>query len=223
MLSFLRPAGPVRTKASRLTTLVMENGLSSVSFHNDTERAFHIFKLPPCEPGENPKDNSIIIPPFHAHPNQEEMFLVTAGTALFYLNRERIAVSAGNEITIPRGDYHKFANASSTETLTLEGWYNPAEPAREERFFRNLYGYLNDATAGGVGATMLGNASIAQIALFAWEADMPICEPMVALGVPKVVGIPFAYVLTWFLGVFVGKWMLGYKESYEEYYHESSE
>jgi hypothetical protein len=53
------------------------------------------------------------------------------------------------------------------EVLTLERWYNPAEPAREERFFRNLYEYLNDATAGGVGATMLGNASIVQIALFA--------------------------------------------------------
>jgi mannose-6-phosphate isomerase-like protein (cupin superfamily) len=221
----------------------MENGRSSVSFHNDSNpsssRAFHVFKVPPCEPGDNPKDNSVIIPPFHAHPKQEEVFLVTSGTALFCLNRTQILVSAGNEITIPRGDYHKFGNASSTETLTLEGWYNPAEPAREERFFRNLYGYLNDATAGGVGATMLGNASIAQIALFAWEADMPICEPsklprfnlvffgrlfvlVVALGIPKVIGIPIAYGLTWLLGVFVGKWMLGYKASYDEYYHESS-
>jgi mannose-6-phosphate isomerase-like protein (cupin superfamily) len=216
MLSFLRTADPVRTTVSHLTTLTMENGRSSVSFHNDnnpsSQRSFHVFKVPPCEPGENPKDNSIIIPPFHAHPNQEEIFLVTAGTALFHLNRKQIPVSAGNEITIPRGDYHKFGNASSTETLTLEGWYNPAEPAREERFFRNLYGYLNDATAGGVGATMLGNASIAQIALFAWEADMPICEPsklhrpplcsyvlivlVVALGVPKIIGIPIAYGLT---------------------------
>ncbi|RDW70962.1 hypothetical protein BP6252_07525 [Coleophoma cylindrospora] len=205
----------------------MENGRSSVSFHSDTNsssrRAFHVFMVPPCEPGENPKDNSIIIPPFHAHPNQEEMFLVTEGTALFHLNRKQILVPTDSDITIPRGDYHKFANASSTETLTLQGWYSPAEPAREERFFRNLYGYLNDATAGGVGATMLGNASIAQIALFAWEADMPICEPMVALGVPQRIGIPIAYGLTWFLGVFVGKWMLGYKASYEEYYHEGSE
>jgi mannose-6-phosphate isomerase-like protein (cupin superfamily) len=181
MLSFLRPAGPVRTKVCHLTTLTMENGRSSVSFHSDnttsSQKSVHVFMVPPSEPGESPKDNSIIIPPFHAHPNQEEIFLVVKGTALFHLNREQIPISAGNEITIPRGDYHKFTNASSTETVTLQGWYNPAEPTREERFFRNLYGYLNDATAGGVGATMLGNASIAQIALFAWEADMPICEP----------------------------------------------
>jgi hypothetical protein len=46
---------------------------------------------------------------------------------------------------------------------------------------------------------------------------------VVALGVPKRIGILLAYVLTWFLGVFVGKWMLGYKASYEGYYHESFE
>jgi hypothetical protein len=46
---------------------------------------------------------------------------------------------------------------------------------------------------------------------------------VVALGVPKIIGIPIAYGLTWVLGVFVGKWILGYKASYEEYYHESSE
>lgn len=181
MLSFLRPRNVVRSKVCHLTTLELENGRSSISFHDhdqySSQKAFHIFMVPPCEPGENPKDNSILIPPFHAHPNQEEIFFVITGTAVFYLNRKQIRVSAGNEITIPRGEYHKFANASSVEALTLKGWYNPAEPIREERFFRNLYGYLNDATAGGVGATMLGNASIAQISLFAWEADMPICEP----------------------------------------------
>lgn len=45
---------------------------------------------------------------------------------------------------------------------------------------------------------------------------------VVVLGVPKTIGIPLAYMLTWVMGVFVGKWMLGYKGSYEEYYHESS-
>jgi hypothetical protein len=45
---------------------------------------------------------------------------------------------------------------------------------------------------------------------------------VIVLGVPKTIGIPIAYGLTWFLGVFVGKWMLGYKAGYEEYYHERS-
>jgi mannose-6-phosphate isomerase-like protein (cupin superfamily) len=179
MLSFLRGPGHKRTNVSHLSTLTMENGRSSVSFHNgsnsSTQKFSHVFMLPPCEAGENPKDNSIVIPPFHAHPNQEEIFLVTAGTALFHLNRELVPVSSGKEITIPRGEYHKFSNFSSTESVTLEGWYDPAQPEREERFFRNLYGYLQDVTTDGV--NMMEGASIPQIALFAWEADMPICEP----------------------------------------------
>jgi hypothetical protein len=48
-------------------------------------------------------------------------------------------------------------------------------------------------------------------------------HPVVALNVPKVIGGPISKGLTWFLGVFVGKWLLGYKPTYEEYYHESSD
>jgi len=43
-----------------------------------------------------------------------------------------------------------------------------------------------------------------------------------ALGILKRIGILIACILTWFLGVFAGKWMFGYKASYEEYYHASS-
>ena len=46
---------------------------------------------------------------------------------------------------------------------------------------------------------------------------------MVALDVPKIAGVPIAYGLTGVPGVFDGKWMLGYKVNYEEYYHVSSE
>jgi len=70
---------------------------------------------------------------------------------------------------------------------------------------------------------MTENASIPQLALFAWEADMTMCEPMVVLGVPKFIGGPVSFALTWFLGVFVGKWLLGYQGSYDEYYHEQFE
>jgi hypothetical protein len=52
--------------------------------------------------------------------------------------------------------------------------------------------------------------------------DALLIDPVVALGVPKVIGGPISTGLTWFLGVFIGKWMLGYKATYEEYYHERS-
>jgi mannose-6-phosphate isomerase-like protein (cupin superfamily) len=179
MLSFLRSADPVRTKVSHLTAFTLENGRSSVSFHRDpnllSEQSSISFTLPPSEPGENPKDNSILIPPYHAHPKQQEIFTVTNGTALFHLTSNRVAKVAGSEMTIPRGEYHKFTNQSCTEPMTLEARYDPAELVREERFFRNLCGYLQDVTKGGAG--MLESASTPQLALFAWEADMPICEP----------------------------------------------
>lgn len=46
---------------------------------------------------------------------------------------------------------------------------------------------------------------------------------VVALNVPKFIGGPVSTGLTWLLGVFIGSWMLGYKGSYEEYYHEASQ
>jgi mannose-6-phosphate isomerase-like protein (cupin superfamily) len=180
MFSFLRATGPQRTKVSHLTTLKTENGRSGVAFRDDPDlssnKASISFTLPPCNPGTDPKDNSIMIPPFHIHPNQNETFLITAGTGQFHINHEKIDVKAGKEIVIPRGEYHKFTNASSTESMTLEAWYDPPDYKREERFFRNLCGYLSDVVEKG-GIAMLESASTPQLALFSWEADIMICEP----------------------------------------------
>lgn len=180
MLAFLRGADPKRTKVSHLTTFTMEGGRSSVSFRNDPDLASTqtsiAFTLPPRLPGDNPRDNSIMIPPIHAHPNQEEIFQVVKGTAIFHFaNNVKVVKSAGSEQIIPRGDYHTFTNHSTTEPMMLEAWYAPPDLAREERFFRNLCGYLNDVTAGGI--SMMESASTPQLALFAWEDDTPICAP----------------------------------------------
>jgi hypothetical protein len=45
---------------------------------------------------------------------------------------------------------------------------------------------------------------------------------VVAFHVPRVIGVPISCALTWFLGLFLGKWMMGYQGSYEEYYHEEA-
>jgi mannose-6-phosphate isomerase-like protein (cupin superfamily) len=157
----------------------MESGRSSVSFNSDpkliNKKASIGFTLPPCEPGPLPKDNSIMIPAFHLHPSQTETFHITSGTCLFALNYEIISVTAGEEIVIPKGEYHRFTNASSTESMSLEAWYDPVDLAREERVFRNLCGYLSDHDSGKGG--MLGNMSILQLALFAWEAEAMLCAP----------------------------------------------
>lgn len=59
--------------------------------------------------------------------------------------------------------------------MTLEAWYDPEDRKREERFFRNLCGYLEDNAAGGEG--MMNGASIPQMALFSWEGGVMLCEP----------------------------------------------
>jgi len=224
MLSILRSPDRPCTKIAHLPTFKMENGRSSVSFNNDpnlvSKKASIAFTLPPCEPGPNPKDNSIMIPAFHLHPDQQEFFLVTAGSCMFSLNRKQVRVEEGNEIVVPKGEYHRFTNASSTEPMTLEAWYDPADLAREERVFRNLCGYLADHAVGSGGMT--DNMSILQLAVFAWEANAMLCGPMVVLRIPKLIGIPLSTMLTWFLGVFLGKWIFGYQGSYKEYYHDNS-
>ncbi|KAE9975032.1 hypothetical protein EG328_003508 [Venturia inaequalis] len=179
MLSFLKATSNPRTQRAHLPSFTMESNRSSVSFRTapnlKSNKTSISFTLPPCLPGATPKDNTIMIPPFHTHPNQVETFLVTAGTALFQLNRRLVPVAAGGMIDIPRGEYHRFTNASSGESMTLEAWYDPPDLRREERFFRNLCGYLEDVRSEGGG--MLENASVPQLALFAWEADMMMCAP----------------------------------------------
>lgn len=36
-------------------------------------------------------------------------------------------------------------------------------------------------------------------------------------------GGPVSTALTWFVGVFIGSWMLGYKGNYKEYYHKAAQ
>lgn len=55
--------------------------------------------------------------------------------------------------------------------------------------------------------------SIFQIMLWLWMFDC-----YVALPGPKWLGVPVSQGLVFVLGVVVGKWMLGYRESYEEYF-----
>lgn len=43
---------------------------------------------------------------------------------------------------------------------------------------------------------------------------------VVVLRIPKELGVPLSVGLTWSLGVFLGKWVMGYQGSHEEYYHE---
>lgn len=121
-------------------------------------------------------------------------------------------IPAGQSVTIQPGLYHMFHNHSQTEDLVFSMGLDPMERERDEAFFRNLYSYLDDCRMAGK------SPHIAQLWLFHYFFD---CYP--ALPGPKVLSRPLSQVLVFVVGVMVGKWLLGFKASYPEYYQRKVE
>src|SRR4051794_11143738 len=49
-------------------------------------------------------------PPLHEHPTTDEPFYVAAGEAIFQLEDEKIPISAGGFVLVPRGTAHTVSN-----------------------------------------------------------------------------------------------------------------
>ena len=121
-------------------------------------------------------------------------------------------IMAGQSVTILPGQHHTFVNPSETEPLVVSTGLDPVERERDEAFFRNLYCYSDDCRKVG------REPNAAQLMLFLYFFD---CYP--ALPGPKVVSRPLSQVLVFVVGVMVGKWLLGFKETYPEYYQRKVE
>jgi hypothetical protein len=78
-----------------------------------------------------------------------------------------------------------------------------------ERFFRNLYCYLDDCETQGV------KPSVPQMLLFLHEAEISL-----AFGGPGWVARPLSWVVGLVVGRWIGGWVLGYRAEYGEYYDE---
>ena len=89
---------------------------------------------------------------------------------------------------------------------------DPMERERDEAFFRNLYGYLDDCRMDDM------PPSLAQMCLFLHFFDCYLAIPG-----PKTIMNPLSELLVFILGVVVGKLMLGYRETYPEYYKEKKQ
>lgn len=119
--------------------------------------------------------------------------------------------TAGQTLTIKQGLYHTFENNSDAEPLVVSIGLDHLERKRDEAFFRNLYSYLDDCR-------MAKRApQLPQLCLFLYFFDC-----YLALPGPKVLMKPLRQVLVFVIGVVVGKWLLGFKETYPEYYKEAS-
>lgn len=108
--------------------------------------------------------------------------------------------------------YHRFENASSTEDLKINIQLDPEDYENEQRFFRNFFGYLDDCKQRKM------SPSIFQLFVFLHSADTPLAIPMpfgmetLGIYVSRILLIAVAY---------VGLYVLGYQQSYPEYYDSS--
>lgn len=171
--------------------------------------------FPPAS--QAPGDKSIMVPPSHIHLYQDEYFNVLEGKAAFWLGLSPDpsvvidASVAGDKRTvhIPARRYHRFDNASDTDSLTLQVRLRPENSAQEERLFRNFFGYLDDCTKAKKAP------SVFQLMVFLYAADTPI-----ALPVPnEKIGLYVSWGFSWTLAL-IGRWVLGYQVTYAEYYME---
>ncbi|KAL8791991.1 MAG: hypothetical protein Q9195_005409 [Heterodermia aff. obscurata] len=197
MLSFLTTPLP-KTLTATQNPLTTENGQTTIHFFANDPSAKYGMKTR-VKPGF-----TIHVPPMHWHKHQTETFLIHSGAMRATLEGSDQTITAGESITIAPGLHHTFVNPSETEPLVVSTGLDPVERERDEAFFRNL-------KAGR-------EPHVAQLMLFLHFFD---CYP--ALPGPKRVSRPLSQVLVFVLGVVVGKWLLGFKESYSEYYQRKVE
>ncbi|KAK8244872.1 hypothetical protein HDK77DRAFT_375363 [Phyllosticta capitalensis] len=213
MLSFCRPSIPPRTKNADKNLIFYENGKSSVHFHAPDSGYIMTHTIPPTTPEDGA---SIIQPPFHYHISQNEYFRLQSGTGVFFKGIDpkpfaKLSDQPGAPKTasVPAGRYHRFENASTDENLVVDIQLDPEAYENEQRFFRNFFGYLDDCKRTKT------NPSLFQLMVFLHSADTPLALPLpnewVGIWVSRIFLIVVAY---W------GKWMLGYKDNYVEYYEE---
>ena len=162
MLSFLRASSPTRRPTAHLKKVEYENCTSSQTFHAPNANS------PYFVTHHIPNNKSFFNPPQHLHLFQTEDFLVESGTGIWYqptaanpAERE-VVKQAGEIIHLPKGTYHRFENASATEPLVVKIRVDPpgGNGVKEEMFFRNFFGYLEDCRWHG------SEPSIFQLELF---------------------------------------------------------
>lgn len=154
--------------------------------------------------------------------NQDEKFILRAGTLKFVVpnhpdpsKRTTILRASDNNartIFIPKRQYHTFSDYSEPgkfEPSTVDFRLDEQKPGMEEGFFRNFLGYVDDCYR------VKQAPSLFQLMLFLHGFECPIAIPIPG---PIWLKARVSCFVTWFGGVVIGKWILGYQEHYAEYY-----
>ncbi|KAK6005275.1 hypothetical protein QM012_008054 [Aureobasidium pullulans] len=213
----------VRTRTAEADTMVNCDGARTTKWHTPRsgDSVLEIQTYP--DPSKMTETHfSILRPPKHWHWLQEELFVVTQGSFIFTLNGKETKISATDpspRVSITPGSPHTFnpdpaykgpcVIEISAKTSPLSSETTATDLGVSERFFRNLYSYLDDCTRQNV------SPSLPQLLLFLDSAEVSLAWD---IG-PRWL----MHYLSWGLGVVVGRWigggLLGYKASYPEYYN----
>jgi len=214
MLSFLA-IHPPRTRVAHLNTISFDDGASSIEFKPPSDRYLVINRWPPAGSEEETipgRAKCALSPRPHWHYNQLETFHVLSGTGKFMLEGKEILARRGESVNIPAGAFHTFCNASTTEGMEVEFTLEPATRKRDEAFFRNIQTYRDDTRKAGM------KPSLPQLLLIMRKGNV-----LLALPGPKFIAKPLALLMNFICGLVIGKWLLGYSDSYPEYCHSEAE
>lgn len=213
MFSFLRGVGPIRTHNAANNPIYYDGGRSTVTFREPNSEYCMTHTIPP---DTEEHGGSVLTPPPHYHIYQDEHFHVRKGVGNFYcgLGSTPFAILTGglgkqSTTSIKAGRYHRFENASKTEDLVVDIHLSPESYESEQRFFRNFFGYLDDCKKAKTAPSFF------QLLVFLHSADTPLAVPLPWEGLGRVASrILLTFTAFW------GKWILGYRDTYLEYYEE---
>lgn len=213
------PLSFMRQRLLRRTTTAHLKELSFLDFDGQKSFSINFFdrakpnsphsvqRFPPNSQGET----SLFNPPGHYHLVQDEYFEVISGQGLWHLWDDTVVVlNTGEKYQVPARKYHWFQNNSNREPLIVGYWYDKEHPKMEEIFFRNTLSYMADCRNAGV------PPSIFQVALFGLE-NLMVFGVIHSKFIPTFVEVMINTILCVLLAC-VGRYLLGYEKSYEEYY-----
>jgi hypothetical protein len=143
---------------------------------------------------------------------QTEDFEVLSGVGRWFIDGEAILVKKGEKVHIPVNAFHRFENASEDgEALVVSFRLDEQNFVAEERFFRNFFGYIDDAQKAGQ------DPSIFQLCRFLYTINCPVVLP--GLGdKSNFLARQASWLFMLVAGVVIGEWVLGYKSTYPEYF-----
>jgi quercetin dioxygenase-like cupin family protein len=127
------------------------------------------------------------VPGGHVHPAQEERFQVLRGTVKFRKGLEAVVAHAGEEVVVPPGSYHRFANAGA-QPAVVRVQVRPA--LSMELLYETVAALARDGRT-----TPTGMPKPLELALFMREFDQEVQAPL-APGLVRVATAPLAWLAT---------------------------